>query len=181
MKKNILTLTVALAFFGGSSGRAVAQGHDEKAEKHEEHETPGKVTGESLEAIKVNLEQGLVASQRIGKPISSKFEFDDGKLQLSVYTAKAGKFAEVIVDTKTGKVLKSEAITGGDDLAAARAQGEAMAKAKRPLRSAVRKALAANKGWAAISATPALKDGHPVAEVSIGMEDDVKTVSIKLD
>ena len=44
---------------------------------------------------------------------------------------KGDKFSEVIVDHKTGKVAKAEPITGADDLSAAKAQGEAMAKAKR--------------------------------------------------
>ncbi len=163
-------------------GRTFAQApHDEKTEKHEEHESAGKVTGETLESVKVSLEQGMSASEQIGKPISAKFEMEDGKLQLSVYTMKAGKFSEVVVDTKTGKVLKSQAVTGGEDLAAAKAQSAAMAKAKKPLRVAVRNALAENKGWAAISVTPALKDGHPVADVTVGMEDDLKTAAVKLD
>ena len=40
---------------------------------------------------KVALDAGLKASEREGKPISGKFELDEGKLQLSVYTEKAGK------------------------------------------------------------------------------------------
>src|SRR5207237_7419448 len=53
----------------------------------------------ALAAAKVSLEKALSASQREGKPISGKFEIgDDGKLQLSVYTAKGDKFSEVIVD-----------------------------------------------------------------------------------
>src|SRR5215471_3537894 len=59
----------------------------------------------------VSLEQGIKASERAGKPISAKFEIEHGALQLSVYTEKAGKFSEVIVDHKTGAVKKSEAIT----------------------------------------------------------------------
>ena len=35
---------------------------------------------------------------------------------------KGGKFSEVIVDHDTGKVAKTEAITGGEDLAAAKEQ-----------------------------------------------------------
>lgn len=46
---------------------------------------------------------------------------------------KGNGFSEVIVDHKTGKVAKAEPITGGEDLTAAKAQSEAMAKAKRSL------------------------------------------------
>ncbi len=79
---------------------------------------------------KVSLGQALSASTSEGKPISGKFEVEEGKLQLSVYTAKGDKFSEVIVDNNTGKVAKAEAITSGADLTAAKAQSEAMAKAK---------------------------------------------------
>ena len=59
-----------------------------------------------MKGVKVTLAQGLKAASTTGKPISGKFEVENGKLQLSVYTAKAGVFSEVIVDHKTGKVTK---------------------------------------------------------------------------
>src|SRR5258705_13987483 len=83
---------------------------------------------------KVSLQQGLTSSQREGRPISAKFELEDGKLQLSVYTEKDGKFFEVIVDHNTGSVAKSEAITEGDDLTHAKSQSAAMAKGKAQLK-----------------------------------------------
>lgn len=129
----------------------------------------------------VSLEQGLTASERTGKPISGKFEVEEGKFQLSVYTMKADKFSEVIVDPKTGKVAKVEPITSGEDLTHAKAQAEAMAKAKRSLRAAVGEAVKANKGYRAVSALPALKDGHPVAAVTLAKGEEFKTVSEKLD
>ena len=66
---------------------------------------------------------------------SGKFEVEDGKFQLSVYTANKGQFAEVPVDYSTGKIVKSEPITQDGDLDAAKAQSEALAKAKIPLKS----------------------------------------------
>src|SRR5881398_3464197 len=88
----------------------------------------------ALKDAKIPLQRGLTASAKEGKPISAKYEVEDGKLQLSVYTMKGGdKFSEVIVDHKTGKVAKAEPITKADDLAHAKAQREAMAKAKRSL------------------------------------------------
>src|SRR5436305_13866110 len=74
----------------------------------------------SLGSAKVSLAQGLTSSQREGQPISAKFEMEDGKLQLSVYTAKDGKFSEVIVDHTTGAVPKAESSTEGEDRAAAK-------------------------------------------------------------
>ena len=87
-----------------------------------------------LDAAKVSLQQGLAASEQQGKPISAKFEVDDGKLQLSVYTTKEGKFFEVLVDHVTGKVLRAEPISEGDDLSTAKEQSAAMAKAKTALK-----------------------------------------------
>src|SRR3989442_678652 len=64
-----------------------------------------------------------------GQPAwAQKDEVENGKLQLSVYTKEGSGFSEVIVDHTTGKVAKTEAITSGDDLTAAKAQSEAMVK-----------------------------------------------------
>jgi hypothetical protein len=135
----------------------------------------------ALKGVKTSLEKGLAASESQGKPISGKFEMEDGKLQLSVYTMKGDKFSEVIVDHKTGKVAKTEAITGGGDLTAAKTQSGAMAKAKLSLRAATDNAVKANKGFLAVSAMPSLKEGHPVAEIALVKGDEFKTVSEKLD
>jgi len=94
---------------------------------------------------------------------------------------KGDKFSEVIVDHKTGKTAKTEAITGGDDLVAAKAQSGAMAKAKLSLGAAIQNALKANQGYRAVSVTPSLKDGHPVAEITLVKGAEFKTVSEKLD
>jgi len=139
------------------------------------------VNGETLKGIKVSLAAGIMAAENKGKPISAKFEVEDGKTQLSVYAAKDGKLSEIVVDHGTGKISKIEAITTGEDLTDAKAQNEAMDKAKLSLRAAVRKAVQANKGFKAIRAMPTVKEGHPVAEISIGKGKEVKTVSEKLD
>jgi hypothetical protein len=130
---------------------------------------------------KVSLDQGLAASAREGKAISAKFEIEEGKLQLSVYTAKGDKFSEVIVDHNTGTVAKAEPITSGDDYTAAKDQNATMAKAKRSLRAALTQVLKRNSGFRAVSVVPSLKDGHPVAEVTLAKGDEWKTVSENLD
>jgi hypothetical protein len=130
---------------------------------------------------KVSLEQGLSVSAHEGEPISAKFEIEEGKLQLSVYTAKGDKFSEVVVDHNTAKATKTEPITGGEDLAAAKAQSEAMSKAKQSLSVALARTLKGNSGFRAVSIFPALKDGHPIAEVILTKGDEWKTVSEKLD
>jgi len=135
----------------------------------------------ALKGAKLPLQRGLAASAKEGKPISAKYEVDDGKLQLSVYTVKGDKFSEVIVDHKTGKVAKREPITSGDDLTAAKEQSAAMAKARRSLDAAASEAVKENKGFRVVSVTPALKDGHPVAEVTLVKGEEWKTVSEKLE
>ena len=136
----------------------------------------------ALPEAKLSLEQGLKASEREGRPISGKYEIEDGALQLSVYTMKGSNdFEEVIVDHKSGAVKKAEKITEGDDLKEAKEQSQAMAKAKVSLEKAVDGAAKANSGYRAVSVTPTLKGGKPVAEVTLMKGAEVKKVTEKLD
>ncbi len=167
----VLLMTVTLVW----SSVAVAVRAEESSEKEN-----GELA-EALESVKVSLDDGLRASAAQGTPISGKFEIEEGKLQLSVYTIKDDKFFEVIVDHKTGKVAKTEPITGGDDLTAAKAQAEAMAKAKSSLHIVASKAVADNSGSQAVSITPSLKEGHPVAEVTLVKNDHFNKISAPLD
>jgi len=134
-----------------------------------------------LNTAKINLQQGLAAGQQEGQPISAKFELDKGKLQLSVYTSKDGKFSEVLVDYMDGKVTKAEPITEGDDLAAAKSQSAAMAKAKSSLKEAVDKAAAQSAKARVVSAVPSLKDGRPVVSIALLDGEQMKTVQQPLD
>jgi hypothetical protein len=139
------------------------------------------VDWKTLEAAKISLAKGLAAAQQKGKPISGKFEMDEGKLQLSVYTASKGKFSEVIVDYTTGKVSKSDQIKEGEDYSDSVAQNKAMAKAKKSLSAAVAKAVAGNTGYRAVSVVPSLEQGKPVAAVVLQNATGTKTVSEKLN
>lgn len=129
----------------------------------------------------VTLQQGLAAAEAGGQSISGKFEVEDGKLQLSVYTSKDGKFSEVVVDHATGKIAKSEPITEGDDLADAKSQSVAMAKAKTTLKVAVDKVLSQSPGFRAISVTPDMKDGRPVAALVLLKGEEFKAVQSSLE
>jgi hypothetical protein len=151
------------------------------AEEKQSKESEKQALANDVKTVKVSLEKGLSASEAKGKPISAKFEIEDGKLQLSVYTAKDGKFYEVIVDHQTGKVAKTQPITSGGDLTAAQAQTDAMAQSKSSLRSAVGQALKANKGYRAVSVTPSLEGGQSAAEVTLVKGNEWKTVKVKLD
>ena len=130
---------------------------------------------------KVSLAHALSIASARGKPISAKYEIEDGKLQLSVYTAKGGHFDEVIVNHRTGRLAKTEEIKEGDDLTAAKAQDETMAKAKRSLRDAVTRALRSNKGYHAVSVTPTVDSGKAVATIVIASGTSSKTVTEPLD
>ena len=127
------------------------------------------------------LQGGLRASEAQGTPISAKFEIEDGKLQLSVYTMKGNDFMEVVADPSTGAIAKAEKITEADDLKEATEQKAAMAKARVPLLTATETAVQANAGSRAVSIVPDLKGGQAVAEVTLLQGTAFKKVTEKLD
>jgi hypothetical protein len=135
----------------------------------------------AIRFAKVSLQQGLTISEQEGQPISGKFEIDRGTFQLSVYTAKDGKFSEVLVDYSSGNVAKVEPITTGDDLVAAQSRSAAMAKAKISLRQAVEKALGEATGFRALSAVPNLQDGRAVASVLLLKGEEFRIVDQALE
>ena len=147
----------------------------------DENEASGAAVAKYLPTAKVTLQQGLTAAESQGKPISGKFEVDEGHFQLSVYTTQDGKFSEVLVDHNTGKVAKTEAITGGDDLADAKKQIKACAQSKQSLQSAIDKAEQASAGYQAIGVAPRLSGGHAVAVVTLLKGTHVKSVSEPLE
>ncbi len=174
MKRKFLRLALmagVLALFGIVLGPARAA--DEAKERAE--------LAKALTGTKVTLQSGLTASASQGTPISAKFEVDNGKLQLSVYTRKGTSFSEVVVDPKSGKVEKAETITDKGDLEHAAAQKAAMDKAKSTLLSAADNAVKSNSGYRVVSIFPQMKAGHPVADVTLLSGNAFKAVSEKLD
>ena len=126
---------------------------------------------------KVTLEQGLATSKKNGKPVSAKFEIENGKPQLSIYTVRDGnKYFEVIVDHTSGEIAKVEPITGGDDLTAAKRQNDSLFRATRELREAVKEAKRDNPGYVAVSVWSEMKDSHSIATVTLVKDNDWKTV-----
>ena len=168
-RRTIMMGTLSLITFANS----YVFGEDE----HEEQQALIK----AMESAKVTLQQGLAAAEVQGQPISGKFEVEDGKLQLSVYTSKDGKFSEVLVDYATGSITKSEPITEGDDLADAKSQSAAIAKAKTALKAAVEKVLGQSPGFRAISVTPDMKDGRPVVSLVLLKGNEFKIVQASLE
>ena len=112
-----------------------------------------------------------------GKPISARYEFEDGKLKLSVFIEKAGAYSEIFFDHITGKVAQIDKITGGDDLKDAKAQSKVFAKAKKSLASALTRALAANPGYTAVEVTPVFEGKLPVADITLMKDGRFKEVS----
>lgn len=172
MRKSVLFAMTAASVWllGGHAALAQSSKDREQAE-----------LAKALKGAKISLEDGLLASEPMGKPISGGFEVVDGKLDLWVFVVKGGKFLEVTVDHKSGEVDEVETITDKEDLADAKRQSEAMAKAKLSLRAVTGKAVKANKGFRAVSAIPSLKDGHPIAEITLVQGERFKIVTEKLD
>ena len=158
-------ISSVLMFLAATATAQEREAHEKSEEGEATKATPALAT--ALKEAKVSLASGLKAAEQEGRPISGKFELEDGKLQLSVYTMKADKFSEVIVDHKTGKVAKSEPITGGDDLTAAGKQAQAMGKTKSSLRDVIAKAEKANPGYHAVSVVPEVENGKPQADVTL--------------
>jgi len=175
-----------VAFFAGdaTSLRDIAgrqASGDAGAEVRSEEPPDSAVLTERLKGAEISLQQALAASTAEGKPISAKFEVEKGKLQLSVYIANGTSFSEVIVDHKTGRIARVEPIAGGDDLAAAMAQGEAMNTARTSLQRAVAKAAAVNHAYRAVSVTSSLKDGRSMANITLIKGQHFKTITERLD
>lgn len=135
----------------------------------------------AMDAAKISLQQGLEAGEQHGQPISAKFEIDEGKLQLSIYTAKDSKFSEVLVDYATGRILKVEPIQGSDDLTAAHEQSAAMTKAKVSLKAAVEKIMSESANARAVNVRPVLKDGHPMASIDVLNYNEIRAIQQPLD
>ena len=128
-------------------------------------------------ATHVALADAIEKATATGNPISARYEFEDGKLKLSVFVEKAGAFSEIFFDHNTGKVAQIDKITSGDDLKEAKAESKVSAKAKKSLSSAVAKALAANPGYVAVDVTPIFQGKLPVADITLMKDGKFKGVS----
>src|SRR5215469_5882860 len=166
---SLILLVATIAFSAARVIPAWAEGGDDAA------------LAAAMKNAAATLQGGLKASEAQGTPISAKFELEDGKLQLSVYTMKGNDLMEVVADPNTGAVGKAERITDADDLKEAAEQKAAMAKAKVPLLIAAETAVKANAGSLAISIVPELKSGQATAEVTLLQGTTLKKVTEKLD
>ena len=135
----------------------------------------------ALPAAKVPLEKALSASEREGIPISAGFEMDKGELNLWVFVKKGERFLEVTVNYKNGEIEEVELITRPKDLDDARAQSQAMERAKSSLRSAIESAVKENAGYRAVEITPHLRGGRPEADITLLRGQEFKEITQMLD
>jgi hypothetical protein len=100
----LVSLIAAVSFWSAIGATARAEESDAAA------------LAAALKTSKVTLQRVLIASKAQGTPISAKFEIEDGKLQLSIYTMKGNDFMEIVADAKTGAIANAEEITDAMDL-----------------------------------------------------------------
>jgi hypothetical protein len=167
--QSVLIIAAIGLWSAGAAAPAWAEGGDSAA------------LAAAMKDATATLQGGLTASELQGTPISAKFEIEDGKLQLSVYTMKGDGYMEVVADPKTGAIAKAERITDADDLKEAASQKAAMAPAKVSLLVATETAVKANPGSRAVSIVPGLKNGQATAEVTLLAGNAFKKVTEKLD
>jgi hypothetical protein len=127
------------------------------------------------------MEKGLESAARRGRPISAKFEVDDGELELSVYVDGGIGLREILVNPQSGTAMGATLITEGGDLKDAKEQSAAMDKAKVTLLTSAQHAVAANPGARVVSVFPELQSGHAVAIVTLLNGDKFTKVTEVLD
>ncbi len=134
-----------------------------------------------MPTAQITLQQGLTAAEQNGQPIAGKFEVDEGRLELSVHTVQGAKYVENDVDTHAGTVRETDTISSGDDLSEAQAHSEAMATAKKSLKTAVDQAEQEFAEYRAIRVTPKLEQGHSIAVVMLVSGAESKTTYVSLE
>jgi hypothetical protein len=184
MTARFVSVLLALAALGLLLAPSrVALADDNPANKNPHNKTPEQQAAVAKSAYdsKVSLQDGLAQAGSQGQPISGKFDNRNGKVMMSIYTATDNGYQETVVDPDTGRVLKTQKITDPGDLNDAQAQNTAMGQASEPLEDATDDAVQANDGFVAVSVYPQMKDGHPVAEITLVRDGATKTVTQQLD
>ena len=125
---------------------------------------------------KISLATGLKASERLGTPVSARFEMEGDGVVVSVYAVKDETFREIVVNGRTGDIMRMEPVAGLK-LAAARGEKSSMIGATLRLREAVANAERAHYGYRAVRAIPGVRAGRPVAEITLLRDSAFKTVA----
>ena len=164
--RNTLAASLIVSLLGASVGYAAGSSDAETVNR--------------LAQSKHSLAQGIrQAAKTHGAPISAKFEFEDGKFWLSVYTAKAGIEADAEHNTLIELKGEPNAATWSPNvevfedkkhLTRSAMQLTLLQQSKVDLAALVEKAAAKEKGTP-YSAIPAVKNGKPVVVVKIAAGD----------
>ena len=138
---------------------------------------------------KHSLLDGIAQAEKAnGAAISAKFELEDGKVMLSVYTAKDGREKDAEHNTlmelggdatAVAWEPKSEVFGDKEHLTRAAMHLTVMQLTKLSLSDLIKKAGAAQKGTV-YSAIPAVKNGKAIVEVLVATADK-KGVALNLD
>jgi hypothetical protein len=121
----------------------------------------------ALEDSRITLEAGLIAGGQLGTPVFAGFDFEDGDLVLIVCIATGDRFEQVVIDPDSRTILGMAPVGGPDDRADATVRKAVLDRGARSLVTVVREALQDNLGARAVDVTPELRDGHPVAVITL--------------
>lgn len=146
-------------------------------------------TIQRLGSSKHTLLDGIRHAEKLGhSPISAKFEVEDGKFWLSVYSAKSGMAADAehntLIEFKgeaSEQVFdpKPDVFQDAPHVARSAMQLTLLQVATLSLEDAIKMASSVQNGTVC-SAIPAIKNGQPIAEVAVAKPDG-KMVVIDVD
>ena len=143
-----------------------------------------------LKSAKMSLLQGIDYAEKFsGVSTSAKFEVEDGKLMLSVYTVPEGlgvepekaSLTEVSGDVGQAHFKPNvEVFTDKEHLARASVHMTLFQLSPFTLKQVINKALYFQKGTPIDVRNPTVRNHRPVADVVIVDDDDVYTISVDL-
>jgi len=121
----------------------------------------------TIKNVRGTLEDGLKASERLGKPISAKFAVERGVVYLAISIAKNDSFSEFILYPTIRIVTEIVKVTDAAELKIAVERKLAMERASMSLLSAAENAVKANDGARVVSIFPMAEESHPIAVVTL--------------
>src|SRR5215469_5820915 len=135
----------------------------------------------TIKNVRGTLEDGLKASERLGKPISAKFAVERGVVYLDISIAKNDSFSEVILYPTIRMITEIVEVIDAAELKIAVEQKAAIERASMSLLSAAENAVKANDGSRVVSIFPVLEEGHPIAVVTLVRNGEFNTVIEELN
>ena len=134
-----------------------------------------------IKNVRGTLEDGLKASERLGKPISAKFAVERGVVYLAISIAKNDSFSEFILYPTIRMVTEIVEVTDAAELKIAVERKLAMERASMSLLSAAENAVKANDGARVVSIFPMAEEGHPIAVVTLLRNGEFNTLVEELN